>query len=368
MARVRFIKIRTLERGLHFRDRELRGVLAPGWHVLADPLWRVRVDVVSVRDTFLVHPDLEVIARSGALKDDARVLDLKQHERALVWVDGRFAAILGPGVHVAWTAFHEVRAEVVDARAVRFEHQELAAILGSARADAFLQQVVVEEGRLGLLHVDGKLSATLRPGAHAFWRGVGRVTVAITDLRELSLDITGQEIMTADKVTLRLNAVVTYRVVDAVRAASEVEDAGQALYRQAQLALREVVGTRTLDTLLADREAVAAELVGTLRQRVGELGVRVDSLGIRDIVLPGEMRELLNKVTEARKAAEAALITRREETAAIRSQLNTARILESNPTLMRLRELEVLERVAERAKLEVMLTEQGLADRIVKLV
>ena len=283
-------------------------------------------------------------------------------------MDGRFAGILGPGVHVAWTAFHQVRAEVVDARAVRFEHAELASILAWPRAEGFLQQVVVEEGRLGLLQVDGKLRETLRAGAYAFWRSVGRVTVSIADLREQALDITGQEIMTADKVTLRLNAVVTYRIVDAVRAACEVEDAGQALYRQAQLALREVIGTRTLDTLLADREAVAAELLGSVRQRVSELGVKVDRLGIRDIVLPGEMRELLNKVTEARKAAEAALITRREETAAIRSQLNTARILESSPTLMRLRELEVLERVAERAKLEVMLSEQGLADRIVKLL
>src|SRR5512137_363387 len=108
MARVRFIKIRSLERGLYFRDRELRGVLRPGRHVLFDPLWQVRVDVVSVREAFLVHPDLEVIARSGMLGEDAQVLDLKQNERALVWVDGRFAAILGPGVHVAWTAFHKV--------------------------------------------------------------------------------------------------------------------------------------------------------------------------------------------------------------------------------------------------------------------
>jgi hypothetical protein len=73
-------------------------------------------------------------------------------------------------------------------------------------------------------------------------------------------------------------------------------------------------------------------------------------------------------VTEARKAAEANLITRREEIAAMRSQANTARILESNPTLMRLRELEVLEKVAGKAKLSVVLGEKGLTDRVVKLL
>ena len=98
------------------------------------------------------------------------------------------------------------------------------------------------------------------------------------------------------------------------------------------------------------------------------LGLEVRTVGVRDLILPGEMRNLLNRVTEARKAAEAALVTRREETAAIRSQANTARIFETNPTLMRLRELEVLEKVAEKANLSVVLGEGGLADRVVKLL
>ena len=91
-------------------------------------------------------------------------------------------------------------------------------------------------------------------------------------------------------------------------------------------------------------------------------------MGIRDVILPGEMKDLLNKVTEAKKAAEANLITRREETAAVRAQLNAARILESNPTLMRLRELEVLEKVTDKANLNVILGDKGLADKVIKLL
>lgn len=368
MARVRFVKIRQHERGLYFRDREFVGVLRPGRHVLLDPLWKVRVDVVSVRQAFLAHTDLEVIARSGALGAEAQVVDLRQHERALVWVDGRFAGICKPGLNVLWTVFHEVKVEVVDARAVRFEHEALAMILAQPGVAALLEAVTVDEGRVGVLFVDGRRQDLLPAGAYAFWREVGRVRVLHVDLREQSIDLAGQELMTADKVTLRLNAVVTFRIVDPVAAATMVEDAVQALYRQAQLALRELVGTRELDALLSDRENVASGLLGLVRERVRELGVRVETAGIRDVILPGEMKDLLNRVTEARKAAEAALITRREETAAIRSQLNTARILESNPTLMRLRELEVLEKVAQTAKLEVVLSESGLADRILKLL
>ena len=86
------------------------------------------------------------------------------------------------------------------------------------------------------------------------------------------------------------------------------------------------------------------------------------------MILPGEMKDLMNKVTEARKAAEANLIARREETAAMRSQANTAKLLADSPTLMRLRELEVLEKVAANGKLNIVLGDKGLADKLVNVL
>ena len=129
-----------------------------------------------------------------------------------------------------------------------------------------------------------------------------------------------------------------------------------------------MVGARELDTFLTDKDAVATELAEVVRPRAKSLGLELISVGIRDVILPGEMKDLMNKVTEAKKAAEANLIIRREETAAMRSQVNTAKLLQDNPTLMRLRELEVLEKVAANSKLNVMLGEKGLADRVVNLL
>ncbi|MBI3987936.1 MAG: slipin family protein, partial [Lentisphaerae bacterium] len=203
---------------------------------------------------------------------------------------------------------------------------------------------------------------------YAAWMKVGKVKLYPIDVRESVLDVGGQDIMTSDKVTLRMNAVVTYRVVDTRKSVEQVSDIGQALYRESQLALRAVIGTREIDALLADKTAVAGELEAIVRKRAGEFGVRVLSFGIRDIILPGEMKALLNKVIEARKASEANNITRREETAAMRSQMNTARLMQDNPSLMRLRELEALEKVAAFSKLQVVLGEKGLADRVVNLI
>lgn len=174
--------------------------------------------------------------------------------------------------------------------------------------------------------------------------------------------------MTNDKVTLRMNAIATYRVVDPRQAVSTVDDVKQTLYREVQLALRAVVGARELDALLSDKDVVAREVEEQVRRRVGELGLELVSVGVRDIILPGEMKDLMNKVTEAKKAAEANLIVRREETAAMRSQVNTAKLLQDNLTLMRLRELEVLEKIAATSKLNVVLGEKGLADKVMNLL
>jgi regulator of protease activity HflC (stomatin/prohibitin superfamily) len=362
------VKIDEMERGLVFRDGALTHLLGPGRYFLADPMRRLRVEKVSVRRPWLVHNDLEMIAKSGALDGQAMVLDLKDHERALVWVDGRIDAVCGPGLQVLWTVKHAIRVEMIDARGVRFEHPDLSVILTARAAAALLEVTTVAAGWVALVFQNGRLATTLEPGVHAFWRGEGDLRIYQVDLREQSAEITGQEILTADKVSLRLNAMVAYRVIDPVQAVTVVENFTQALYRQAQLALRAVVGTRELDTLLSEKDSVAAELEAILRERATAFGLEIRNVGIRDLILPGEMRTLLNRVTEARKAAEAALVTRREETAAIRSQANTARIFETNPTLMRLRELEVLEKVAEKANLSVVLGEGGLADRVVKLL
>jgi regulator of protease activity HflC (stomatin/prohibitin superfamily) len=287
---------------------------------------------------------------------------------ALVWADGRLELVLKPGLYALWTALRDVRVDVIDARGALFEHEQLAAVLALPQTATLLEPVAVEAGHAGLLFRDGRHEATLAPGAYALWKGVARARVVPVDLREQVVDVAGQEIITADKVTLRLNAVVSFKVADALRAVTAVEDYRQALYREAQLALRALVGARTLEALLGEKEAVARELDASLAARVAALGLEVVSLGIRDVILPGEMKELMNRVIEAQKAAEAALVTRREETAAMRSQANTARLFEQNPTLMRLRELETLEKVAEKGRLSVVVGEGGLAGRIVKLV
>jgi regulator of protease activity HflC (stomatin/prohibitin superfamily) len=261
-----------------------------------------------------------------------------------------------------------VRVEVFDAREVRFDHDDLKVIAKTNMARQLLDICTVDRDHVGVLFIDGGYVDTLQPGLYAFWKGAADARVVEIDMRETAADVSGQEMMTADKVSLRMNALVTYRIADARKAVSCADDVRQTLYRETQLALRAVVGARELDVFLTDKDTVAQEIEQAVRRRADELGLEIVSVGIRDVILPGDMKDLMNKVTEAKKAAEANLISRREETAAMRSQANTAKLLADKPTLMRLRELEVLEKIASAGHLNVVLGEKGLAVRVVNLL
>ena len=307
------IKIRSYEAGLYFRDGEFKGLLGEGRYWLFDPFGKVRVDVVSQRDPWLTHEKLDMIVKSGVLKDCAVVMDLKDDQRGLVWIEGRFSHLLPPGLYAYWSGVREVRVEVIDARQARFEHDDMKVIAKSAMAKQLLDVCTIDRDRVGVLFVDGRYIDTLRPGLYAFWIGAADARVVEVDMRETTIDVNGQEIMTADKVSLRVNALVTHRIVDARKAVSSTDDVRQALYRETQLALRAVIGVRELDVFLSDKDAVAREIEQAVSRRAGELGLEVASVGIRDVILPGVMKDLMNKVTEAKRAAEANLISRREE-------------------------------------------------------
>jgi regulator of protease activity HflC (stomatin/prohibitin superfamily) len=309
-----------------------------------------------------------VLLAEDSLRQALLVVELNDQQRALVWKDGRLGWILPPGRHAFWKQPYALEVEVFDVKEFRFLHAKIEAVLNHPGAAKFLDGVRIEPHEQALLFHQGKLVETLAPGLHVYWKDAGKTTWKAVDLREQSVDIAGQEIMTADKVTLRVNLVLTFQVTDVVKTATVVSDYQQALYREAQLVLRAAIGTRPLEQLLADKEAVGAEVRNALAHRAGEFGVTVRSVGMRDIILPGEMKTLLNQVIEAQKKAEANLIRRREEIAAVRSQMNTAKLMAENPVLARMKELEAVQEILAGAKSTFFFGNGDLSQQIRQLV
>ena len=363
------VHIKQFERGLLFRRGDFVRPLRAGTYRI--PIWRIRkdrIEVVSTLKTKFEHTLLDVLVRDERLRDELAIIDLTDTQRALVWKDGRLFAIVGPGRHAFWKVPADLAIETYAIDEFRFAHAKLATIVQHADAAKWLDGVQVDAQEDVLLYRDGVLIDRLGEGLHVFWKGTGKVRWKTVDRREQVADVAGQEIMTSDKVTLRVNLIVTYVVSDIVRATQAAADYAQALYREAQLVLRAAIGTRTLDALLADKESVGGEVRSALTVRAEQLGVTVKSVGLRDIILPGDMRALLNQVVQAQKEAEANLIKRREETAAARSQANTAKLLAESPQLQRLKELELLKDVLDGAHATFVLGQGDLTEQLRGLV
>jgi len=364
------VRIRKHERGLWFRHGDFKQLLAPGRNWLWSRLWTAgnRVELVDTLNTRFEHPLLPMLLKEEPVARELPVVDLTDTQRALVWKDERLFQIVGPGRHAYWNSPAALRVETFSIDAFRFAHPRLAAILQHADAPRWRDGVQIDAGEEALLYRDGVLIETLRQGLHVFRKGTGKVAWKPVDRREQVADVAGQEIMTSDRVTLRVNLLVTYQVVDPLKSVTTVSDSSQALYRDAQIALRAAVGTRTLDALLADKESVGGEVRQALAQRTAEYGVAVRSVGLRDIILPGDMKTLLNQVIAATKEAEANLIRRREETAATRSQANTAKLLADNPQLARIKELELLQTILAGAKATFVFGQGDVAEQVRSLV
>ena len=226
----------------------------------------------------------------------------------------------------------------------------------------------IAEGQAGLLFVDGNYVGTLKPGMHGFWTVGETVQVSTVDLKRQSLDVSGQEVLTKDRVTIRVNIAAEYRVVDPIKAVSTVKDYRDALYRALQYAFRKTLGALTLDQILEKKVTVDEEAAEKVRADMAEIGVEVSDIALKDVILPGEMREILNQVVSAEKQAEANVIRRREETNATRSLLNTAKVMAENPVMLRLKELEALETIAGKVeRLTVHNGTGGLLNDLVKL-
>jgi regulator of protease activity HflC (stomatin/prohibitin superfamily) len=188
----------------------------------------------------------------------------------------------------------------------------------------------------------------LQPGFHAWWKYGRALRVEVTDLRLQSIEVSGQDILSKDKVPLRLNLIAGIRVTDPLQAQVACQNIKDFIYQELQFALRSAVGDRTLDGILEDKGSIDRQIAAYIREKVVGYGVEILSVGVKDIILPGEVKAILSKVVEAEKSAQANVVRRREETAATRSMLNTAKVMEDNPVALRLKELEVLERIAEK--------------------
>lgn len=372
------IDVADNERVLLFRRNRLETVLTAGRHRIQTLFGSIRLERYDITNLFFEHAKAKFLLNtySEKLSKYVEKFELADTEVGLLYRDNHLVDILAPGSFLsAWKDVEEVRVDLIDISDEFAIDPVLIGLLGrglkvgtSRNAVSAIQYAEVPDEHIGLLTVNGKLEKLLESGSYGYWKYNRSIAVKLMDLRLQSMEVSGQEILTKDRVSLRINLSASYKVANPRTVALKLNDHANFIYRELQLRLREAVGTKTLDELLADKDSLNLLIADNLRNKLTEYGVELLSVGVKDIILPGDMKEILNQVVEAQKESEANLIRRREETQAMRSLHNTAKLMENNPTLLRLKELEALERISTRIdKISVYGGLDSVMNNLVKL-
>ena len=375
---VREFIVHKNERALLFKEKDFLNFLEPGTYHYFDPKQKIQVERYDLSEPEFLHPltDLLIKTLPEMVARYFTIIELGPQEIALLSQNGLLADILPPSTRTLyWKGVVDITTEVIDiSDSFDIPSEKAAQLLHSKtgvptqKMRDFIYSREVPENQIGLLYVDGQCIKTLSPGLHAYWQFNHNLNIDIWDTRLQNLDVSGQEILSKDKVSLRVNLTATYRIKEVLRTLSTLSQPTEYLYKELQFGLRAAMGTRTLDELLENKTVIDESVFAYICDKTAELGIEVHSVGVKDIVLPGEMKTILSKVVEAEKTAQANLIKRREETASTRSLLNTAKVMEDNPTALRLKELEVLEKVTENIdSLSVYGGLEGLLKELVKI-
>lgn len=302
------------------------------------------------------------------LMEKLNIVNVKDHEIALHYVDGNFADVLGSGVHAYFNEYYAHTFTMVDTNmpviADEIDPSIFSKVYFLTLGKTYVSSFSVPSGHVGILLKNGEYIKSLDTGNHYFWKGQHTVEVKSVDMRAQIIEIAGQELLSKDKVTLRMNFVCQYNVTDAIKAVTEFDNYQVQLYSALQLALREYVSTKNLDELLAEKHEMGKIIVALLQDRQSFFGAEFLEAGVKDIILPGDIRDILNTVLVAEKRALANVITRREETASTRSLLNTAKLMEENKTLYKLKELEYMERICDKVGNISLSTGAGVIEQL----
>lgn len=305
------------------------------------------VEIVSLKNPLASKKcELDVLLANDKIAAMTTVIEVEDQQLALHIINGKFEELLSCGKYAFWSVTERHEYQLIDISTPEVADNVPQYIFSKLPATAYVK-VEVAEYQKARLYFDKKLVRILDAGTYYFWKNNTRVEAGIVDTRLTQMEITGQEIMTQDKVNLRINFVCNYRITDYVSILTKIDNYTEQMHVAAQLALREYVGRMRLDDILANKEEMSKYVYDRLKAREDEFYVEITDAGVKDIILPGEIRDIMNTVLVAEKRAQANVITRREEVASTRSLLNTAKLMEENQTLYKLKELEHIERICE---------------------
>lgn len=284
--------------------------------------YEVQIEEMTGEVDYLEVP-YQILQKDEKFQESTVHMAIPDGYAGFLYVDDNLVSVANRREYTFWNVFEKHTIKLVSMEEPVIGKEVTKQMLSHVPVRMY-KKASIGDGECGLLYYNNILQKKLTKGIYSFWNHNTEVSVKIFDMRQQKLDIVGQEILTKDKIGIRMNMVCMYRISNAV--------------------------------------------FESLKKKEKDFCIEILDVGIKDIILPGEIKDIMNTVLVAEKTAQANVISRREEVASTRSLLNTAKLMEDNKTLYKLKELEYLERICDKVGEISVNGNGGLIEQLGKLM
>lgn len=305
--------IKDNQAGFVLKDGMFQKMLTAGtYHFSRAFGYEVEIEEMTGELDYMDVP-YQVLSRDKTFLNATVHMEIPDGSVGFIYLNGKLTTFANRKEYTFWNVFDTYEIKVVSMEETVMGNEVTKQML-SMLPQKYYTEMKVGEGETGLVYYDNVLKKQCTRGVYRFWNYEHDISFRVFDMKQRELDIVGQEILTRDKIGIRMNVACMFKIRDAVEFS----------------------------------EKISGEIFAALKEKETMFCIDFLTAGIKDIILPGEIKEIMNSVLVAEKTAQANVISRREEVASTRSLLNTAKLMEENTTLYKLKELEYLERICEK--------------------
>ena len=349
------ITVYEWERVFLLKNWKLEKILQPWKYNIFNFFWKYEIIKEYINDLNLEYnsnfKEILINQNKNLIEENFYNFDIWETEVWILYKNWKIEKLLKSSKnYLFWKWVWKLTCEIVDiSKNIEIDKKDIKkfkTIINSSNNDIFYKTIYDYEK--AILKINWEYKGVIDSGEYMFYNSIDKVEIFSYDMRVIKLDISGQEILTKDKIWVRINLFIYYSIENLEIFYKTYSQGLEYIYNECQLVIRWIIWEKTLDEILENKIILSESIQKVLIKNIEKSWIKIISTWIKDVILPWEMRTIVNKVIEAEKRSEINAIKRRDETASTRSLLNTSKLLEKNPILMRLKELETLENLIEK--------------------
>ena len=283
-----FQTIQSDERGVMYKNGAYAGLLMPGKHFTFND-----IEVFKLGHYFRSDQNIKILLENKDLEEQLISFEVKDDQVAIYTIDGNFSSVVSrSGTYAVWKGPWKQEILIYDISEPFIEDKQVLKWCRKGLLSNETNMQVLPSGVKGMLYVDQKPVKIVEPGTYFVWRGSKPAHIVSVDGRQQVMELSGQELISKDKIMLRINFAATYQITDIEKALHNSSNYTSQIYNIMQLALRAYIGGYSLEDIFNKKDEISGAVLTNAKEACEAIGIKLISAGIKDIILPGEIKDI----------------------------------------------------------------------------